>query len=297
MKKIVLKIIGIFCIVIIALIAFIIIYWKAVNYNPLEDIQNESENISAYALYDNLMTYNGVEYNLHEILDFDPYDHIDEVFVIKEENVYFVYTEKEKPRNWIIASVNLETEKFEKHCVFYDPQEAYLAEPGERYEERNGFYLNGQIVLSDGFNVLVYDIESDEQMEYAYEEYDFPERKIYGHGIQGGTVISVNEKTKVWTLEDIAENGSDVVRKIYELRNKARWSKNTLYVDTFGEDSWVQCIDGRPYLIGQCKNYQASAVAVVLEYDMERNEWLYVASECTFETELNPHELYLIPVC
>lgn len=269
----------------------IIIQYFVPYINPLINIKTESENIHSYAIHRTLI-HEGKNIDIYKLMKLEKEFEVEEILYIQGNIAYIVYTYVYDGCNWIIAAVDLDTGDVEECCVFADSYEPYIEQPGRPYKERNGYYLDGQIVLSNGRTVLVYDIATKAEHRFSYDEYDFSKSKVYGDYIDGISVkLFVDEKEIILTLEDLL-NHSESVNRILSLRSKKIWNSNNSLYDFFSDYS-VQCVGERVYLVGRCLNYYGSSFAVILEYDVENSVWKYVANQYTWD---NCHrKMYIIP--
>ena len=259
--------------------------------NPFISIETETENISAYAI-DGTLIHGGKKIDLYKLMKLEKEFEVEEILYIQGSIAYIVYTYVYNGCNWIVAAVDLDTGIVEECFVFADTDMPYMEQPGRPYNERNGYYLDGQIVLSNGRYVLVYDIMAKTEQRFSYAEYDFSECKVYGDFMDGISVQLVVEGNEtILTLEDLL-GYSESVNKILALRSREIWDSNNSLYDFFSDYS-VQYVGDRMYLIGRCLNYFGSSFAVIFEYDIEDSVWKYAANQYTWD---NCHRrMYIIP--
>ena len=218
-----------------------------------------------------------------------------DVFCVQNEKVYFMFADRNKAaRTWVIGSIDINTEAFYEHCRFSDAQEVYRHNHSSPYNNRNGYYIDGRIVLNDRVTVLSYDITSQHVYTYPYDDYDFPHTYIVGEATSTSEIsIKTGTINKSFTLQEMAEN-SESIADIVELDQEKTWSGAT-YLQGFFSDNCVQRIDGHIYAVGSCLNYWGSSYAVILHYEPERGIWQYVSS--VFADDTAHISCYLVPSC
>lgn len=257
--------------------------------HSLKDISNESNSTPAYVMYGNLHIEN-------ETLDISNiYQEqrgiraVKEIFCISGDKAYFVHT---CTGAWTIASIDLRSKEIQDHCVFSDTREAYRSEHYGEYSERMGYYYDGQIVLSDFSSVFVYDMGTKETNRYEYDEYEFPQRTIYGECADDTLKLHIMDWEQIFTLEDMAAQ-SEGIAKIYALKDKKDWRKCS-YLKGFLSYNTVEVIGGRIYFIGSVSNWQGEPYAIILEYERSRDTWMYV-TKCFVGSDIQ-RCCYVIPV-
>ena len=187
-------------------------------YNPLKNVSQEVEKIPVFVDYDTV--YAGAdEYNLRILCGGND---IGEAFFVHDGKIFFEYNSydiKAGTSDWHIASVDMETEEVQTYCVLNDAKDGYHKNLSEDYIKRDGFYINGKIVLNNDQEVLEYDINSQKIQKYSYEEYDFPSREVSGEALDKTTIqINKNGEVKTWNLETMSEK-SPGIRKIEGVKN------------------------------------------------------------------------------
>lgn len=242
----------------------------------LKNISKESDNIPCCVINGRLhMADKNI--NISQILRNQNEGYaLKEIFCVTDGKVYFVYSiHSTTVRNWVIASINLETGRIEEHSQFTGPKEIYQRKFYAPYQERNGYYYDGQIVLSDSNTVLVYNLGNDKQEQYSYDIYSFPQQGIYGEIIDSQTVnLHIQEDLYSFNLHDMSETSKGVAL-IYSLRNKRTWN-GTSYLPCFFSHSSIQVVANKVYAVCAFVDFSGSSYAVILEYDREQKRWLYV---------------------
>ncbi len=203
---------------------------------------------------------------------------LQEVFCINERKVFFICSDADQySRDWLISSINLDTLDFEICYRFSKAAEIYTQKTSSDFKSKNGFYYDGKIVLNDHSTVVVYDLKTGAISNYAPTEYTYPVHENVGKCIDGETLeLTIGGISTVHTFKKMSE-GNESISKIYELKKKQIWNGNASIVRFFSDYS-IQCIDNRVYVVSSCMNYAGESHAIILEYDLEVEKWLYVTS-------------------
>lgn len=262
--------------------------------NPLKNIVQESDDIPNYVIYGTLYSNYGI-IDLEEICEKqNEYYYLSEIFCVKGEKVYFVYEDYNDTPCWAIGSVDLVTSEFQTCCKMSAPAESYKTDFHSAYEERNGYYFDGQITLTDHKTVLTYDIDSQIFQTYMYRDYCFPKCTVYGKGINDDTIrLNIEGFTKTYTLEEMAEKSAGIA-EIFALKDKKTTLGSSYLSRCFASDC-VQVTDGKIYAVGECLNRGGYAYAVIYEYDEENDSWMYVTNTQTPWGDIVGRFCYVIP--
>ena len=272
------------------------IWWKQECDSPLNEIFSETEDIPAYVLWGELYVGDSAV-NIREICNEKGYI-LEEVLCVKDGNIYFV-CDVPFEENWCLAIgiVNLVTLDFQ---IKYKEPELFLGKSycptyAKDYKEKNGYYYNGKIVLNNQKDVVVYSVDSGEIQRYEYIEYEFPERFVYGKCIDNHTIkLHLGNDVRQYTLEDMAADSKGIAQ-LYELKDQHTYDGSSYIYDLFASESSVQYIEDKVYIIGRCLNYIGNSGAVILEYDVEEERWIYVVGK-NIPLSQNIHmECYVIP--
>lgn len=260
--------------------------------NPLKNIPQESSEIPSYVAYGSLYSDYGKTY-VNSICRKNGY-YLLEILCVKDGKVYFIYSGAyEEKYYWMIGDIDLVTLEFHKCYDMADPAESYEIQFWKNYKERNGYYLDGKIVLNDHQTVLEYDIESQNLQTYDYHDYNFPKRAVYGEYIDYEAVrLNLEDSVRTYTLEEMAEK-SDSIAQILALKEKKIWCGDS-YLWHFFTDDNLQFIGDKVYTIGNCFNYWGEAFAVMFEYDVQEDSWKYVTSY-HMGSPARPYNCYVIP--
>lgn len=244
--------------------------------NPLKNIPQESSEIPNYVVDDSLYSNYGEIYVGGICRDNGYY--CEEIICVRDGKVYFVYSGSYQEKYyWMIGAIDLATSEFHTCYKMADPAESYEIQYWKNYKERNGYYFDGQIVLTDHKTVLTYDIDSQTVQTYAYRDYCFPECTVYGEYIDDETIrLNMGDSVRTYTLREMTEK-SDSISKIFALKDKKTWCGQA-YLYRFFAGSKVQFIDDKLYTIGDCLNYMGEGYAVILEYNVEEDSWQYVTN-------------------
>lgn len=261
--------------------------------NPLGNIPFETQEIPNYVSYDTVYTSWG-KTNLGQVCHSvnEKYDLL-QIFGVFENTVYFVYSSWENSdSSWEIGSYNLDTFEFRTHCMLENPQEVYRRKFEEKYVERNGYCLDGEIILNDHKHVVVYNIINDNAQIYSYEEYEFPTNNSYGEYIDNTTIkLTLENDSKSYTLEEMAYK-SDAIKEILNLKNMKIWDgRSSLY--NFFYQNGIQVLGSKVYVTGRCVSFGGKSYAIILEYDVQNDSWKYVTN-CQVEDVLI-ERFYVIP--
>lgn len=258
----------------------------------LETLANESDGIPAYVVFGVLHTETD-EINISQkCREQNKNNSLQEIFCIAEGKAYFVYVDMTAAHTWTIASLDLKTMEFRDICQFLSAKGIYRDEHYGDYGKRNGFYYDGQIILSDFTSVLVYDIHRNVTSWYDYNTYAVPRRMIYGEVVKEQTLcLHINDYTRTFTLQEMAEN-SDGIARIYALKDKETWNGSS-YLVSFLNNNRIQVIGDKIYTIEAVLNYSGEPYAVILEYNCESDSWLYVSK--SFAGDTVHGNCYIIP--
>ena len=199
-----------------------------------------------------------------------------EVLCVIDKKAFFVCSETDSStRNWILASIDLQSMNIEEIMCFRDASMPYEVKRNIQYKEQNGYYKDGKIVLNDYKKVMLYDIYAASVIQYKYDEYAFPEMHLEGEVIDSQTILLYLEQgNQVFSIEDMAHS-SNGIKQILQLQNKRTWSGLNCLSGFFSENS-IQSLGDSVYCIGECLNFAGEAYAVLLEYNQPKNTWQYV---------------------
>lgn len=279
-------------ILVMSMIVFICVFSSCSSINfqkEIDSISPESNDIPYIASLGRL--YNKDEiisiFNLCEKQNKD----FESILCVYEDRIYFVYTDKTSS-SWHIASIDWKLTDFEDHCQLNHPNEIYnrYPIPGD-FENFNGYYSDGKIILNDHITILEYSLKSQTSTQYNYEKYEFPEVQIQGLCIGDESIqIKSEHWIKTFTLNEICQK-SIGLSTIYSLKDRMNWEGES-YITNFFDERSVQYIDDHIYVLGKVRNYHGQVYAIVMQYDETNDSWEYVTS---IFTEDNGY-CYIVPV-
>lgn len=299
-KKIVIIIIGVVILLSVLLSIGTVLciknYVKKVYENPLENIPSESEQMPNFVVYGTLHSKYG-EVAIDTVCKKQNENfNLKEVLCVKDKKAYFVYSGPyEENYCWEIGSIDLKTLEFQSHSVFVEPTEYYkFPEFNDDYKMQNGYYFENQIILTDHKNVLVYDLEQQCSKLYVYDEYDFPEKQIYGEATDTETIkMKKQGMSQEYSLEKMAEQ-SDSIEQILRLKECQVWSGSSYLYRFFSKDS-VQVVEDKVYAVCDCLNSKGYSYAVILEYIELTDSWKYVTSSRSGAGDIVHGRCYVVP--
>lgn len=201
-----------------------------------------------------------------------------EIFCIAEGKVYFIYSGNPSAYTWTIASVDLITKEIRDLSQFSNTKIKYDSNSfnGE-YKDRSGYYCDGKIILSDRVMVHEYDILSGEAKQYAYGQFAFPQRTVYGNSIDNQTLeLYMNNTVHTFKLSDMAER-SKGIQVLQKLKNKKIWNGDSSF-QGFSLDKLnsVQVIGDKIYTFCCIYNHSGELYYAILEYNHDKVLWMYV---------------------
>jgi|GEM_PF-6116511 len=279
-------------------IALIVSVFCAPYHTKMDDrlvaFQSEVQEIPLAIRYSTLIG-NNFELNLNEVLENNGYESdMDECLCSYNGKVYFVFDSYmdgiEDKRIWNIATVNFDGTNFKIEYSDVFNGFYYNEATDKNNSEKNGYFNNGVIVLSDKQKVVEYNVGSGKSTEFIFNKYDFLEDELI-FKITDNKKISFTQDNveKILTLEELKKS-SGVISEICIIYNEKIWDKSSGLKYFF--DS-VQRINDKVYLLCRVLNYHGHTTVVVLEYDFETNSCKYVCSE--FISDVIDGNYYLIP--
>lgn len=243
----------------------------------INSIASESEDIPYIGAYGRLYKDEKVV-SLYDLCKMHNLSYENTLCIFKDK-AYFICTESDETNHfWSIASINLSSLEIQTHFKFQNPNVAYdKYANSEKYSERNSYYNNGKIVLNDFNSVWEYNLHTNSSKQYGYDEYDFYVSEIYGNTVDDKTIeIHKQNDKKTFTFYEMSED-SIGISTIYSFKDRKMWDGRPYITDFFIENS-VQYVNGKIYVIGECKDRTGGAYAVILEYDETQNKWKYITS-------------------
>lgn len=211
-----------------------------------------------------------------------------EILCVLDGKAYIICS---KPNTWVALSYDLKSKKLCELFTYQDPGTYYKVKPSEKMKNKNGFYYNDHIVLTDGVTVMTYCITSQSIETTIYSDYSFPENTITGKTLTRESIeISINDNTKQFSFTQMAEN-SNSIGDIYTLKGEKYWDGPSR-IPHFFNDSSVQVVGDCVYAIGSCMHYFGESYAIILQYDPSEDSWRYVANY--FFGDIVDEECYIV---
>ena len=195
-----------------------------------------------------------------------------EILCVLDEKAYVICFQS---NNWVALSYDLKSGELCELFTYQNPGTYYKVNPSEQMKNRNGFYDNDHIVLTNGVTVISYCISSQSIETSAYSNYAFPENTITGRTISSESVeIRVNGEPRQFSFAQIAED-SNGIGAIYAMKAEKYWDGPSRIPYFFNECS-VQIVGNCVYAIGSCLHYYGESYAIILQYDTLQGTWKYV---------------------
>ena len=139
-------------------------------------------------------------------------------------------------------------------------------------------YRDGIVTVTNGVNVLEYNILSDEFEFFPADEYVFekPSDDCLVIRKDSETIeLKCNGQSHIFAFADIAQN-SEGAAKLYHFKTKKTWSGESRFGGLYVSDSW-STVDGRIYAVVKCMSFDGTLFASVIEYSVIENKWVYVS--------------------
>lgn len=246
----------------------------------MEQLDNESHLYPGVVVYGTLYV-NEDEIAIGKLLENcnDSYS-FQEVLYVNEDDVYVLYIVDSvgKPTPWRIAQINLSSREVNDLCEFLEPTEYYSMSYGIEFRQRNAYFYQDKIVMSDKQSVVEYDILTSQTRIYSYCEYSFPRCSMWGECLDSDTVLlHIGEQERVCTTSDMKKDS-------HSLASIADF-------DVFSRS--VQSIDEQIFVIAQCQNSFGESYAVVIYYDASTQKWEFVDSY--FAYDIASRACYVVP--
>lgn len=254
---------------------------------------------TAYVLYKTVYWGSeGSSLDLQERLTNFGITHFYEVYAVIDGRIYFSSggeAEEGFAFAWQIASVSVSGDDLRVHATLqlsqvigYTPY-YYASAP---YEEKNGYYYDGKIVLSDHNKVLVYTIATQTVETFECAEYIYPEQTSVlweDNSTLNFTWMSNGTENAV-SMQKLAEE-QEVFAEIYALRQEDTVDGDSCLSLFFSKDR-ITILDGTPYIVGRILNRYGGSYAVLIKYDLSAGQAQYQGA---YYTEGSP-EVYFYPV-
>ena len=276
-----------------ALAYLLVEFWvMGIVEDSLKEVKSETEDMPVFVLYDTLYSESG-KMDVDGICEEEGYV-FEEVLAADSEKAYVVCKQPES-YNWIIASIDFETKEIQEYGEMNAPSEHYTSFSDQgNYQEQNGFYCEGKIVLNDHEKVLTYDLDSGIVDMYDYNKYDFPEQTIGCEVIDAQTIcLQRGTSEEIVSLKSMSLE-SEEIAKIFEMQNQKMWSGDSKLQHFFSSDS-VWAFGNEIYAIGECRNFHGYASMALLKYEENAERWIYVTGMRTPGGDIVHGRCYVVP--
>ena len=207
---------------------------------------------------------------------------LQQVYVQIGEILYFSYQYVENDNvHWCIASIKSDGSNFEMICDEIFNSESlhkFKINLFEDYKNRNGYYYNNKIVLTDFSKVVEYNIESEEKAVCDYINYQHPTESFY-YNIENHKKIIIikNNQTRILTISDLIEK-NNVAKTVFEKYNNK--TINGMNACEYFFDN-IQFINGHIYIICRIHRWDGCAYALVFKYDFQTTNIEYLGGHYT----------------
>lgn len=285
------RIIKVICLVIIAAVVLTVVLLASsfvgsyITYKNMEgmlkNIESESDYIPAVSAYGEVYM-DGDEYNIYEaVKDYNEDYLLEQVLCVYNKRFYIYVCDINKAD--YIASVGMEKLDLSVHEQFdYDTI----------HTDTRVTYRDGKVLITDGVNVLEYDIVQDESGTFPAEDYSFPEvSSDYSVLITDSERLELkyNGEATQFDFSEIAETSAGTA-ELYSYKSKKDWSGASRFDGLYVSDTWSNA-DGRIYVAAKCRSFDGTLFASILEYDPDEGKWVYVSGgyDCNGSVEGEYH--------
>lgn len=263
----------------------------------LNALQIES-NISFGYLYRDKFFYKDTVLDFDKLLKSEEINgSFEDVFCVVENKLWFLYSEKltEFGEKWHLATVTIPNEELclqyeSVFCSSDDSDDTYSTSINTvKYSEKNGFYIDDKIVLTDKNKLVEINVLTNEIIEYSYKDYQFVESDINIDIHPQQLIFSENEKRRIIDFEKASKlsNGFNQITQL---------SKYKIYDGTYSTDSFfckVQFCNDKYYIFGRILNWHGETYMVVFEYDFYNDCLNYLFNLKTYDVA--SHCLFVVP--
>lgn len=206
---------------------------------------------------------------------------LQQVYTQIDETLYFSYQYVDNNVHWCIASIKSDGTNFEVVCdEIFDSESLHKFEVNlfQDYKNRNGYYYDNKIVLTDFSKVVVYDIESEEKAICDYINYQHPTESFYYNIENHKKIILIkNNQTRILTISDLIEK-NNVAKTVFEKYNNK--TINGVNACEYFFDN-IQFINEQIYIICRIHRWDGCAYALVFEYDFQTANIEYLGGHYT----------------
>lgn len=279
------KIKKVFKIIFLVIICLIILFIPAVFIysgitakamdNYLKKIPSDCDHIPAYTLpWKGILYYNNDDINMPEC----------EVVLLIFNNAAITFHSVDIDDNytmWELYSANLSDKNEKLLC------KGKMKIEGRRkiqnnfdldYSQRNAFYYNEKVVLTDFETLFEYDLINDVLKEYKYAEYDFPTVGMSHTFIDDKTICFEKDGVKKSISLFDTVNSGESLKKIYDLNENSfsNFFSNKESFSEFFSNKLVMYVGDKVYIIGRLLTSMGESFGILMNYDFESNKLNYL---------------------
>ncbi len=220
---------------------------------------------------------------------------LDQVYCIKNDNIYYSYQyKKDNQLHWCLAftkfgdnNVNLIFDEIFDYKKVY----SFNVDVSSDYKNRNGYYYDNKIILTDYSKLVEYDLLSTRISFYQYEEYDHPKNKIQYEISEDNLYISIKKNNDILDLDlNKFSDMNNVAKYVINNYNRKTLSKLSTFYSFFDD---VQIVDNKVYLICEVSNFGGHAYNLLFTIDMTSKQIKYISWHYSDDPG---SKLYIIPV-
>lgn len=234
----------------------------------MSDIKNESD-YTPVVVVSGKAYVNDNKYNLYECIKNYNKDYQFYRALCMHNNRIYVCVHGSNKTEYI-ASIGIEEMDLLIHSQIENIDNAKFTDECVMYNE-------GVVTITNGVNVLEYDILNNESKVFDAADYNFQEKSNdYSISVNSSEKIELNYKGEFYTFEfsEIAQN-SIGASKLYNYKTKKTWDGDSCFAGLYVSDSW-KSFDDRIYSAVKCKSFDGTLFASIIEYDTDENKWVYV---------------------
>lgn len=146
------------------------------------------------------------------------------------------------------------------------------------YSQRNAFYYNEKVVITDFETLFEYDLINDALKEYKYAEYDFPTVGMSHTFTDDKTICFEKDGVKKSISLFDMENSGESLKKIYELNDDSisKFFSNKESFSEFFSNKLVMYVEDKVYIIGRLLTSMGESFGILMNYDFESNKLSYL---------------------
>ena len=257
--------------------------------------KSEISKPTAYTYFDKVYVGDDVV-DLNKVLDNENYM-VRQVFCVDENKIYFCYSYRENEIfHCCLATVDTDGSNLKtvlNESFGFNRELYYEIIVSKDYKERNGYFYDNKIVITDFSKLVEYNIETNTRTEYIYSEYDHPKMDLsWEFSPDDQSVSFITSNGEVFINKEILSSESDVANKIIRKNNHKIWSGDSALTHFF--DS-VQVVDDDVYVICRVLSYHGNTYAVAFKCNLAEQVYNYTDFHFTFDV-IYEKEFYLVPV-